>query len=56
MGARHGARINVTKTGGPAISLVILGLLYNAQLRVCSLDPAKVEKYTQRILVIINKG
>ena len=49
MGARHGAEVNSKKTEGPAYSMVILGLLYNARLRICSLDPAKVVKYSFRI-------
>ena len=36
--------------------MVILGLLYNSCTRVCSLDPSKVDKYSQRIYVIINNG
>ena len=34
MGARHGAVINAKKTEDPAVSLVILGLLYDAQARL----------------------
>ena len=30
MGTRHGAKVNATKTEGPAMSLVILGLLYDS--------------------------
>ena len=36
--------------------MVILGLLYNSCTRVCSLDPAKVKKYTQRIEAILEAG
>ena len=56
MGARLGAVINAKKTEGPAVSLVILGLLYDAKARVCSLDPAKVTKYSDRIRLLIKKG
>ena len=56
MGARHGAVINAKKTEGPAVSLVILGILYDAEARVCSLDPAKVTKYSDRIRLLIKKG
>ena len=38
------------------MSLVILGLLYDAQAQVCALDPAKVIKYSSRIRLIIEKG
>ena len=56
VGARLGALINAKKTEGPAVSLVILGLLYDAQAQVCALDPAKVIKYSFRIRLIIEKG
>ena len=56
MGARHGAVINAKKTEGPAVSLVILGLLYDARARICALNPAKVDKYSDRIRLLIKKG
>ena len=56
MGAHHGAGVNYAKTCGPATSMVILGLLYNSRTRVCSLDPVKVAKYSERIHTIINNG
>ena len=41
--------VNVSKTRGPAISMVILGLLYRSDLKICSLDPKKVKKYSEQI-------
>ena len=55
-GARLGAVINAKKTEGPAASLVILGLLYDARAQVCALDPTKVTKYSDRIRLVIKKG
>ena len=56
LGASHGAGVNHAKTCGSATSIVILGLLYNSRTRVCSLDTAKVAKYSKRIRMIINNG
>ena len=55
-GASHGADVNQLKTCGPDTLMVILGLLYNSCTRVCSLDPAKVEKYSRRIEAILSAG
>ena len=55
-GARLGAVINAKKTEGPAASLVILGLLYDARAQVCALDPTKVTRYSDRIRLVIKKG
>ena len=41
--------MNVAKTRGPAIAMVILGLLYHSRRKICSLDPAKVTKYSTHI-------
>ena len=48
-GTKYGTLVNVAKTRGPAISMVILGLLYHSRRKICSLDPAKVDKYSTRI-------
>ena len=36
--------------------MVILGLLYNSCSEVCSLDPDKVRKYSDRIEAIVKAG
>ena len=48
-GERNGTLVNVAKTRGPAIAMVILGLLYHSRRKICSLDPAKVTKYSTHI-------
>ena len=53
MGSRHLAVVNTAKTEGPATALVILGLLYCSQTRVCSLDPTKVTRYAARLGVLL---
>ena len=55
-GAQHGAIVNPDKTEGPATAMVILGLLYCSISKVCSLDPAKVIKYSKRINHILQTG
>ena len=55
-GAKHGAVVNLDKTEGPATAMVILGLLYCSVSKVCSLDPAEVVKYTNRINMILKSG
>ena len=44
------------KTKGPWISMVILGLLYRSDFKICSLDPKKVLKYSEQIRTIIRQG
>ena len=48
-GTKYGTFVNEAKTRGPASSMVILGLLYNSRRKICSLDPAKVDKYSTKI-------
>ena len=48
-GERYGTLVNVSKTKGPAISMVILGFLYRSDLKICSLAPKKVKKNTEQI-------
>ena len=36
--------------------MVILGLLYRSDVKICSLDPKKVLKYTEQIKTIIRQG
>ena len=36
--------------------MVILGLQYDSEFKVCNLDPAKVVKYTTRIETVIRVG
>ena len=48
-GNRHGTLVNAAKTRGPAIAMVILGLQYHSMRKICSLDPAKVTKYSTHI-------
>ena len=48
-GERYGTLVNVSKTRGPAISMVILGLLYRSDLKICALAPKKVKKYSEQI-------
>ena len=46
----------MVKTQGPLISMVILGLLYRSDLKICSLDPNKVAKYTEQIRALLRQG
>ena len=55
-GKRHGTLVNVTKTRGPAIAMVILGLLYHSRRKICSLDPAKVAKYSACISQMLKQS
>ena len=55
-GKKHGTLLNMVKTRGPCISMVILGLLYRSDLKICSLDPKKVSKYSEQINAIIRQG
>ena len=55
-GKRHGTLVNVPKTRGPAISMVILGLLYHSARKICSLDPSKVTKYSSLISQLLTKS
>ena len=55
-GRVHGTLVNVAKSEGPAISMVILGLLYRSDLKICSLDPKKVLKYSERIKTLIKQS
>ena len=43
------ARVNFTKCQGPSQLLKILGMMYDAVHRKCSLPPKKVAKYLSRI-------
>ena len=56
MGLTHETIVNTAKTEGPATALVILGLLYCSQSKVCRLDPAKVTKYAARISTLLAVG
>ena len=38
------------------MSMVILGLLYKSNSKICSLDPKKVLKYTERIDTLIGQS
>ena len=55
-GSNMATLVNTKKTEGPATSMVILGLQYCSRTKVCSLDPAKVTKYTIRISQLLNAG
>ena len=55
-GLTHEAIVNIAKTEGPATALVILGLLYCSQSKVCRLDPAKVTRYATRINALLVAG
>ena len=54
-GKRHGTLVNTAKTRGPAIAMVILGLLYHSVRKICSLDPAKVTKYSTHIAQLLKQ-
>ena len=55
-GKKHATLVNVAKTRGPAISMVILGLLYHSGRKTCSLDPMKVAKYSAHISRLLMQG
>ena len=55
-GKDHETFVNRAKTEGPARSMVILGLLYQSALRICSLAPGKVQRYTAQIVTLIGQG
>ena len=48
--------VNTAKTEGPATAMVILGLHYCSQEKVCKLDPAKVAKYSERLRAMLRTG
>ena len=50
------AKANLKKCHGPCQELKILGMLYNAITKRCSLPPGKVIKYISRIDAIIGKN
>ena len=54
-GKRYGTLVNVAKTCGPAIAMVILGLLYHSRRKICSLDPKKVTKYSAHISQLLTQ-
>ena len=54
-GKEHGTIVNTSKTEGPKTSLVILGLQYNSDSRICSLDPKKVLKYSKQIDILLKQ-
>ena len=55
-GKKYGTLVNEIKTRGPALSMVILGLLHHSGRKICSLDPAKVEKYSARISELLTQN
>ena len=55
-GESHETRVNVTKTRGPAKTMVILGLQYSSDFKICSLDPTKVTKYSEQISSLLRQG
>ena len=48
--------VNTSKTEGPATAMVILGLHYCSQTKICKLDPAKVTKYSDRLRSMLRAG
>ena len=48
--------VNTSKTEGPATAMVILGLHYCSQTKICKLDPAKVTKYSDRLRSMLRIG
>ena len=48
--------VNITKTEGPATAMVILGLHYCSQNKICNLDPAKVVRYSERLRSLLQAG
>ena len=55
-GECHETRVNMTKTRGPATTMVILGLQYSSGYKICSLDPKKVTKYSEQISLLLRQG
>ena len=49
------AKANLKKCHGPCQRLKILGMVYDAIEKHCSLPPTKVTKYIQRIDIILNQ-
>ena len=48
--------VNTAKMEGPATAMVILGLHYCSQEKICKLDPAKVVKYSDRLSKMLRAG
>ena len=48
--------VNTSRTEGPATAMVILGLHYCSQTKICKLDPAKVIKYSHRLRSMLRAG
>ena len=48
--------VNSSKTEGPATTMVILGLHYCSQTKICNLDSAKVVTYLDRIRSMLRAG
>ena len=48
--------VNTSKTEGPATAMVILGLHYCSQTKICNLNPAKFIKYLDRIRSMLRAG
>ena len=55
-GAIMATIVSTHKTEVPATAMVILGLHYCSQTKVCSLDPAKVIKCSDRISQLLRVG
>ena len=55
-GSNLAAVVNAAKTKGKAKSMVILNLEYCAVSKLFRLDPAKIIKYTARILDLLFAG
>ena len=55
-GEQHQTYVNIAKTEGPSTAMVILGLLYSSDLRVCSLAPKKVRKYSELMVTLLRQG
>ena len=55
-GSNLAALVNAAKTKGKAKSMVILNLEYCAVSKLFRLDPAKIIKYTARILDLLFAG
>ena len=53
-GLATSARANPTKCHGPSPKLKILGMMYDAVAKRCTLPPAKVEQYICRINAILD--
>ena len=50
------AKANIKKCHGPCQELKILGMVYDALRKRCSLPSSKVEKYIARINKILSEG